>query len=332
MSAAFHFKQLTPDLMLDALQSVQLYPTSGLQPLNSYENRVYQFKTDDQQKVVVKFYRPERWTDGQILEEHQFISELQSAGLPVIAPKAFAGETLLHWQDYRFSIFPGVFGRPFVAEQLDDYAALGELTGRLHAIGRGRRFLNRPALDIAADIAAAIEQILPSALLPATLYHDYQQVLQQLLQLVSSRSLTFTPIRLHGDLHAGNLLATPTLQLLDFDDCQAGPAIQDCWLSLHGEAAAQQLQLDVFLNEYQNYCDFDWSELALLEPLRCRRQLTYLAWLVRRWADPAFVQHFPWLAEASFWQQQLLTLRQQAQQLSDAPAKRQPRADNFGNC
>lgn len=332
MSAAFHFKQLTPDLMLDALQSVQLYPTSGLQPLNSYENRVYQFKTDDQQKVVVKFYRPERWTDGQILEEHQFISELHSAGLPVVAPKAFAGETLLHWQDYRFSIFPGVFGRPFVAEQLDDYAALGELTGRLHAIGRGRRFLNRPALDIAADIAAAIEQILPSALLPATLYHDYQQVLQQLLQLVSSRSLTFTPIRLHGDLHAGNLLATPTLQLLDFDDCQAGPAIQDCWLSLHGEAAAQQLQLDVFLDEYQNYCDFDWSELTLLEPLRCRRQLTYLAWLVQRWADPAFVQHFPWLAEASFWQQQLLTLRQQAQQLSDAPAKRQPRADNFGNC
>lgn len=332
MSAAFHFKQLTPDLMLDALQSVQLDPASGLQPLNSYENRVYQFKTDDQQKIVVKFYRPERWTDAQILEEHQFIRELHSAGLPVVAPQAFAGETLLHWQDYRFSIFNGVSGRPFVAEQLDDYAALGELTGRLHTMGRRRRFLTRPTLDIAADIAAAVEPILQTALLPAALQQDYQQVLQQLLQLVSSRNLTFTPIRLHGDLHAGNLLATPALQLLDFDDCQAGPAIQDCWLLLHGEAAAQQLQLDVFLDEYQNYCDFDWSELALLEPLRCRRQLTYLAWLVKRWADPAFVQHFPWLAEASFWQQQLLALRQQAQQLSEAPATTQPRADNFGNC
>jgi len=332
MSAAFHFQQLTPELMLDALQSVQLYPATGLQPLNSYENRVYQFKTDDQQKVVVKFYRPERWTDGQILEEHQFISELHSAGLPVVAPQAVAGQTLLHWQDYRFSVFSGIAGRPFAAEQLDDFAALGELTGRIHAIGRRRRFLNRPVLNIATDISMAIEHILQSALLPAALYTDYQRVLQQLLQLVQSRPLTFTPIRLHGDLHAGNLLASPTLQLLDFDDCQLGPAIQDCWLLLHGEAAAQQLQLDVFLDEYQNYCDFDWSELTLLEPLRCRRQLTYLAWLLRRWADPAFTQHFPWLTETAFWQQQLLTLRQQAQQLSEAPAIGQPRADNFGNC
>lgn len=332
MSASFHFQQLTPDLMLDALAQLSLWPATGLQALNSYENRVYQFKTDDGSRYVVKFYRPERWSNDQILEEHQFATELAAAGLPVIAPLTLAGQTLHQWQHQRFAVFSGVAGRPFYAESLDDYAALGELTGRLHAIGQRQTFIHRSALDIGADVTRACQQILQASLLPAALHPAYQQVLAALSALCRQVPPVKHSVRLHGDLHAGNLLSTPSLQLLDFDDCLQGPAIQDCWLLLQGEPAEQQLQLDVFLEEYQNHCDFDWSELALLEPLRCRRQLCYLAWLLDRWADPAFPHHFPWLTEPSFWQQQLQSLQTLLTLLQQPIAAAPARADNFGNC
>ena len=332
MSASFHFQQLTPELMLDALAQVSLLPASGLQALNSFENRVYQFKTDDQQRFVVKFYRPERWSNTQILEEHQFSEELAAAGLPVIAPLKFAGQTLHQWQQQRFALFSGVAGRPFYAESLDDYAALGELTGKLHAISQRQSFQHRGQLNIGADVALACTSVLQSALLPTALYDAYQQLLNQLSQLCQQYPTPSHTVRLHGDLHAGNLLSTPGLQLLDFDDCLQGPALQDCWLLLQGEPPEQQLQLDIFLDEYQNHCDFDWSELALLHPLRCRRQLCYLAWLLNRWADPAFPHHFPWLTELSFWQQQLQNLQQLLPRLAQGLTTSISRPDNFGNC
>ena len=312
MSAHFHFAQLQPETLLDALQSYRILPESGLLALNSYENRVYQFKADDQQKYVVKFYRPQRWTAAQIEEEHQFCRDLQQAGLDIIAPLQFDGQSLLHYQDYYFALFPSKGGRAFCAEQDEHWEQLGNLLGQIHQTGVSRKFLQRPQIDITAELEQAIPDLLACPLLPTTLQAHYSSITTQLLQTIRQLDLPeFRAIRLHGDCHAGNILTDRQLFLLDFDDCLQGPAVQDWWMLLSGDDAEQRIQLEMLAEQYQNFTDFDQSELALIEPLRCRRQILYMLWLAKRWADPAFPLHFPWFATEDYWRQQLEQLKLQ---------------------
>ncbi len=312
MSANFHFSQLQPDLLLDALESYQIRPESGLLALNSYENRVYQFKAEDNQRYVVKFYRPERWNSAQILEEHQFCAELQQAGLDIIAPLQLAGQTLLQYQHYRFALFPSKGGRTFSAEQDEHWEQLGTLLGQLHQVGRAQPFQLRPEIRLVQDLQQAIPKLLQCALLPAGLQTQYQQVLEMLLQTLRQCALpAYQTRRIHGDCHPGNILTDRQLFLLDFDDCLQGPAVQDFWMLLAGDEMEQRIQLEILTEQYQNFTDFQQSELAFIEPLRCRRLVLYMVWLAERWADPAFPLHFPWFASEEYWLQQLQQLRQQ---------------------
>lgn len=317
MSHAFNFADLTPDLQLDALQSIGFYADSGLLALNSYENRVYQFRADDGKRFVAKFYRPERWSDAQILEEHQFALDLVTAEVPVVAPIARDGVTLHHFSGYRFALFPSCGGRPFEMDNLDQFEQLGRYLGMLHQVGSQRPFQARPQIDLRQDIARASQQLLQSRWLPAHLAQPLQQVLKAAQSQVPAMS--GSSIRCHGDCHAGNLLCNERLTLLDLDDALQGPPITDFYLLLSGDRHDQLVQLDVLLEQYENFFHLPQSQLAWLEALKLRRMITYMAWLDLRWGDAAFQQAFPWFSQASYWQQQVSELEQQVKRL-DLPA------------
>lgn len=313
MPSQFHFVDLTPDLQLDALQSIGVYAESGLLALNSYENRVYQFKANDNRRYVVKFYRPERWSDAQILEEHQFALDLQQADVPMVAPIERDGQTLHHFQHHRFALFPSQGGRALEMDNLDHYEQLGHYLGMLHQVGAQRSFQARPRLELQRDVERASAQLLASPFLPVSLRAAYEQLLASSVALLPTEPLRM--LRCHGDCHVGNLLMHDGLTLLDLDDSIQAPAITDFYLLLSGERDEQRLQLDVLLESYQNFSQLQGSELAWLEALRWRRMLSHMAWLDQRWADAAFPKAFPWFEQPSFWQQQLKALEQQWQAL-----------------
>lgn len=317
MSANFHFQHLSPDLMLDALAAVHIYPESGLLPLNSYENRVVQFKADDGRRYVAKFYRPERWNQQQLEEEHQFLRELQQEELPIAYPIAFDGQSLLAFAGFYYCVYPSTGGRAIDAENWDQLEQLGSLLGQIHQVGLRRPFSARPSLQLTEDIQAGLRQLSQSPQVPARWQIKWMDFASDCQRQLASLSGKFR--RVHGDCHLGNVLANDGLTLLDFDDCLQAPAVQDLWLLLHGDRAEQQLQLATLLDGYQNFCDFSQSELAWIEPLRLRRMVQQMAWIDKRWQDPLFVSSFPWFGQEDYWQGQWRSLQQQLADCQQPP-------------
>jgi Ser/Thr protein kinase RdoA (MazF antagonist) len=318
------YSDLTPDLILDAIDQAG-FPTSGsLLALNSYENRVYQVGLVDGRFLVAKFYRPGRWDDATIQEEHDFTLELAIEEIPVVAPFTDdAGQTLHHYQGYRFALYPRHGGR---APELDDpehLRWLGRMLGRIHAIGSSRLFQHRPTLDIQTFGHDAVRFLLEREFIPAELVHNYQLAADMVLQLVENAFEVTGPyrrLRLHGDCHPGNILWTDAgPHFVDLDDCLNGPAIQDLWMLLSGNQDEMVQQLNFLLEGYKTFFDFDPLELYLLEALRALRLLHYCAWLARRWHDPAFPLAFPWFNTPRYWEDQLHTLREQAERLHSPP-------------
>ncbi len=306
------FSNLTPDLILDAIESLGIYPESGLLALNSYENRVYQFLADDGQRYVAKFYRPQRWTNAQIQEEHDFSHQLETAEIPIAAPLNFDNKTLFNYQGYRFALFNSVGGRIFEVDNLDQLEVLGRFIGRLHQEGQKAPFKYRPQLSTEEFLINAKENILQSDLVSHAMLLPFTTVLDQVSELTFEKYVPFNEIRLHGDCHAGNILWTgEELMFVDLDDARQGPAIQDLWMMLSGDRANQTLQLDTLLCAYQEFCDFDYRELQLIEPLRAMRMINYMGWLAKRWHDPAFQRNFSWFASDKYWEQQVLALKEQ---------------------
>lgn len=315
MTSAVDFAELTPDLILDACQHYGFYAESGLLALNSYENRVYQFKADDQQRYVVKIYRPQRWSTAQIQEEHQFALELKAAEIPIVAPLSRDGETLLHYQGYQFAIFPSRGGRALEVDDDDQLAQLGSFLGQLHACGASKPFQHRPTLSVQESMCDSIAVILQYQGCNPSLRQRWQPLLQELLQLCQQLYQPKTLIRCHGDCHLGNLFYDQRVFFVDLDDCRQAPAIQDLWMLLGEDLAEQQLRLSILLDEYQQFADFDTHQLKLIEPLRTMRMVHYIAWLIRRWSDPAFPMHFPWFNTEHYWELQYANLMEQKQKL-----------------
>ena len=323
----FSFAQLTPDLILDALEQVNVWPDTGLLALNSYENRVYQFACD-KHRYVVKFYRPNRWTDAQILEEHSFTKELAEADIPVVAPLGLGDEqaTLHHHQGYRFALFNSVGGRALEADQDEHLFQLGRQIGRLHMVGKAQSFAHRPVLFEPSQLNDAIEILQGSKLIPQAMQLPFFTILEHLIARLESFSLrNVSSIRLHGDCHVGNLLwRDGSLTLVDFDDCRQGPAVQDIWMMLSGCRATQTMQLDTLIEGYEEFATFERSQLNLIEPLRAWRIIQYMAWLAKRWSDPAFPRSFAWFVEESYWERQVLTLKEQLAAFDEPPLSLQP--------
>ncbi|CAH9066478.1 Stress response kinase A [Pseudoalteromonas sp. CIP111854] len=308
----FSFANLTPDFILDAIESIGIYPESGLMALNSYENRVYQFKAEDNCRYVVKFYRPQRWSDEQILEEHQFAFSLQEAEVPVVAPITRDGESLFHYKGYRFTLFPSVGGRQFEMDNLDHLEILGRYIGRMHSVAGSQQFSHRPKVNCQDYLYKAKSAVLNSQLLPMHLETPFITILDRLITKTEQEYHQVEQIRLHGDCHAGNILwAGDSLMLVDLDDCRQGPLIQDLWMMLNGDRHEQAVQLDTLLSGYEEFNSFEQRQLSLIEPLRAMRMVHYMGWLATRWQDPAFPRNFSWFATDKYWEQQILALKEQ---------------------
>nr|WP_202112746.1 serine/threonine protein kinase [Gilliamella sp. Pas-s95] len=311
-NAAFSFHALSPELIFDSLASIGIRIDSGLTALNSYENRVYQFHDEDRTRYVAKFYRPYRWSSEQIVEEHQFTKQLADAEIPVVAPLIFNNTTLHEHLGYRFALFPSVGGRQYEVDNLEQMESVAMLLGRIHQIGTRQLFLHRPTIGLEEYLYHPQEKILSCHFIPRKVQSDLKTVLAQLITTVEQYwHNDWQPIRLHADCHAGNILWRDGAMFVDFDDARNGPAIQDLWMLLYGNQQEQRLQLDMLIEMYQEFCDFDKEQLRLIEPLRAMRMVHHLAWIISRWQDPAFPIAFPWITDEDFWRQQLLEFNKQ---------------------
>ncbi len=323
------YADLTPDLILSAAETAGLTPTGGFQALNSYENRVYKIETETV-PWAVKFYRPGRWSDAAILEEHGFLQELATAEIPGVPPLVHNGQTLLREGPYRFAIFPWRPGRAGYVETPSERRALGRHLGRLHLTGTGR-FAARPTLDAASFVDPAIATLAACPFVPLPLRPELLVVAARLRDHIAETFETVgAPIlRLHGDCHTGNVLTDgETLTIVDFDDCLNGPAIQDLWMLLPGDPDEQEEALAALIQGYEMFRDFDPVELRLIEPLRTLRLLHYNAWIARRWHDPAFPRAFPWFAEERHFHELMGLLTAQEMRLRSPPIRlRGPNCD-----
>jgi Ser/Thr protein kinase RdoA (MazF antagonist) len=334
------FEALTPEVVLDALETAGVQCDGRLMTLSSYENRVYLAHTEDGDAVVAKFYRPERWSDAQILEEHSFAAELLAAEIPLAAPIALNGSTLHHAHGFRYSISPRKGGRRPELEDLDTLEWIGRFLARIHTVGATKPFAVRPALNVPSFGTEPHDWLMQHAMVAPEVRGIWQETYQEAIDLVaacangalSGGTLTadlqaLAHIRLHGDCHPGNILWTPegsTSQaagphFVDLDDARTGPAVQDLWMLLSGDRRQRTQQLSAVLDGYEQFRPFDRRELVLIEPLRTLRLIHYSAWLARRWDDPAFPIAFPHFGSSAYWHEQVQLLQEQVLAMREEP-------------
>ena len=317
------YAALTPDVVLDAVDSVGFATDGRLQALNSYENRVYLVYGDDAPPVVAKFYRPGRWSDAAIREEHAFARELALAEIPVVAPLAPGGETLHAHAGFRFAVFPKQGGRAPEFDRAGTLEWMGRFIARIHVVGAARPFVHRPAIDLQAFGVLPRRWLLDHAAIPDDLVDAWATVTELAptgVRHCYERAGTVASLRLHGDCHAGNVLWTDDgPHFVDFDDTRSGPAIQDLWMLLSGSRDEMTRALAEVLRGYEDFRELDPRELHLIEALRTLRLVHYSAWLAQRWSDPAFPAAFPWFNTQRYWQDRILELREQVALMEEPP-------------
>ena len=317
------YDRLSPDLIIEAVESTGRLSDARLLALNSYENRVYQVGIEDDSPLIAKFYRPQRWSNAQILEEHAFSLELQAAEISVVAPLVDGRGTTLHeFEGFRFALFERRGGHPPELDNFDNLLVLGRTLGRIHAVGRAGRFAQRQQISVERMLTECREFLLdgfiPRDLVPAysTLTSDLEQAVAAIYREVQAAD----QIRIHGDCHVGNILwRDNTAHFVDLDDCCTAPAVQDLWMFLSGDRPYRQLQLAELIEGYTEFCDFDPRQLRWIEALRTMRLSHYAAWLARRWTDPAFPRSFTWFNTERYWADHILELREQLAALEEEP-------------
>ena len=317
------YDALTPAVLLDAVESRGYRCDGRLQALNSYENRVYQVWLEDGSALIAKFYRPARWSDAAIREEHAFGLELAEREIPVVAPIASGGETLGEHGGFRFALYPKRPGRTPELDDFDTLEWLGRFIARIHAVGALERFAHRPTFSIERWGRAPSRYVIDNDFVPDDLRAAYESVVDDVLGRVErayERAGPVRAIRLHGDCHSGNILWTDEgPHFVDLDDAVMGPAVQDLWMWLSGERSAMQGQLAAVIEGYREFHDFDPAELWLVEALRTLRLIHYSGWLAQRWDDPTFPRNFPFFGTQRYWQDQILAVREQAAALDEPP-------------
>ncbi len=322
------FAALDPTLIIDSVESLGLPSDARIFPLNSYENRVYQIGMEEPsgldpearnpkiigQKIIGKYYRPERWSNEQILEEHQFTEELAQLEIPVVAPLQLNHQTLHQHNNFRFALYPQKGGRTAELDNPQHLEWIGRFLGRIHLAAASKPFKHRPQITVQDFAINSMEYLLTHDFIPDYLLDAWQSLSTDLIKILKQRfdESTCRQIRLHGDVHRGNILWTDGgPHFVDFDDCRTGPAIQDIWMLLSGDLLEQQQQLNHVLEGYFEFAELSSAELQLVEPLRCLRLMHYASWLARRWSDPAFPLNFPWFNTTNYWEQHVLELREQ---------------------
>ncbi len=322
------FDQLTPDFIIDAVEAQDYWCDGRLLALNSYENRVYQVGIEDQDPVIVKFYRPQRWSRQQILEEHQLCFELAEHELPVVTPLVNgSGSSLNQAGDFNLALFQRRGGHAPELDYQDNLTILGRLLARMHRIGAQSDYVTRPAINL-QDYAIDSIELIREHFIPTELERAYSTLCDDIVAQLTKQQEQINSarwIRVHGDCHAGNMLwRGDAPHFVDFDDSRMAPAIQDIWMLLSGEHENQQIQLKRIVDGYLEFHDFDFRELDLIEVFRTLRILYYAAWLARRWDDPAFPRSFPWFNTPRYWEEHILELREQLAALQQPPLRPAP--------
>lgn len=318
------YANLDPNVILSAIESLGFICTGSLLALNSYENRVYQVGIEDAAPLIAKFYRPGRWSNETILEEHQFAQELIEHDIPVVAPwRSEAGVSLHHHETHRFALFPRWGGWALEVDRMEQLAWMGRFIGRMHAVSACRPFEHRPTLTVETYGHKPYQFLIEEHFIPEHIKANYCHTVDALLEKIEQRFAQvgqLNYIRLHGDMHAGNALWNDTgPHIVDLDDCLMGPAIQDIWMLLSGDQHEMNAQLQHILHGYEAFHDFDFRERHLIEALRSLRMLHYAGWLAKRWEDPAFPSSFPWFNTPAYWQDQVIALRDQLEALEVFP-------------
>ena len=314
------FTRLVPDVVMDAVESVGYRCDARILELNSYENRVYQIGIEDAEPVIGKFYRPERWTNQQILEEHQFTLTLKKMDVSVVPPLLLDDDatTLKEYEGFRFALYPRRGGRAPDIDNFENLIILGRHIGRIHSSSGRATFKYRPDISVDEYGNDTRAFLLAGDFLPRDLRPAYETVSAQLLEAMADPLAGVKRIRLHGDCHMGNILWRDNVpHFVDFDDARNGPAIQDLWMMLSGDRETQGQQMTKILEGYRDFADFNYSELRLIEPLRTLRMMYHAAWLARRWEDPAFPRAFPFFNTERYWSDHILELREQWAKLSE---------------
>lgn len=315
------YADLTPDFVLDAIESQGYLSDLRILTLNSYENRVFQIGIEDSTPVIAKFYRPNRWTDAQIIEEHDFSLALHALEIPVIPP--IVGEnkaTLHHYNGHRFAIYERKGGHAPELSNLDTLFTLGQHMGRIHAVGSVTPFTERPELSLQTFGYDARDFLLANNFIPSNLLESYQSLTNQLFEAIEKvfQQTPYNAIRLHGDCHPGNIIVRPdSMYLVDLDDARSGPAIQDLWMLISGDEQTKRTQLSRIVEGYEEFFKLDYREFALIEPLRTLRIIHYASWIAKRWTDPAFPRAFPWFNTEHYWSQHILELREQLSEIDE---------------
>jgi len=317
------FTGLQPDDIFETLDELGFICNGRFLALNSYENRVYKIGLEDNDHIVVKFYRPGRWSDAAIHEEHTFTEELAQKEIPVVAPLSIDGQTLFHSGPFRLAVYPCRGGRAPELDDLDQLQQLGRLVARIHLVGETADFANRPQIDVESYGTSSCDYLLDEEFIPDEMRDAYSSVAELVIDGVGhsgDRSGAFEELRLHADFHPGNVLvATEHFHIVDLDDARSGPAVQDLWMFLSGDRDEQTPQLTALLRGYEEFRRCDARELLLMEALRSLRIMHYAAWLARRWGDPAFKQAFPWFDTRRYWDEHVLDLREQVALMQEPP-------------
>lgn len=318
------YENLNPNIILAAIESVGYNCNGSLLALNSYENRVYQIGIEDSEPVIAKFYRPNRWSNAAIKEEHEFSRALCEREIPIVEPLSDKnGQTLHEYQGYRFAIFPRRSGRSLEPDNYDQLELMGRLIARIHALGSLKPFLHRTTLDIESYGLNSLKFLVDNDVVPVELRSSYIEICEQVLAEIEAAYLSVPNlkyIRIHGDCHLGNLLCKDDkIHIVDLDDATMGPAVQDIWMLVSGNIWNQKMELSLIIDAYREFHDFDLRELNLIEPLRTLRMIQYSAWLASRWNDPAFPKAFPWFDTRNYWQEQITNLKTQYNILLEKP-------------
>jgi len=317
------FDTLTPDLLIDAVESQGFLSDGGFLALNSYENRVYQIGIENKTPMIAKFYRPNRWTDEQIFEEHQFCFQLQEQELPVVCPWLNSeGKSISHHEGFRFALYERKGGRAPELDNLDNLFILGRLLGRFHGIGATQPFKYRPTLNV-KNFGWDSYELISKDFMPKELSPAYDSLALDVLKAIDEILAGYgqiNNIRVHGDCHSGNILWRDDYpHFVDFDDARMAPAIQDIWMLLSGDREEQTAQITEIIQGYSEFYDFDYRQLRLIEVFRTLRIMHHSAWIARRWSDPAFPRAFSWFDSPRYWSDHILALREQLAALNEPP-------------
>jgi Ser/Thr protein kinase RdoA (MazF antagonist) len=315
------FDGLTPDVLIDAVESQGFLCDGRFLALNSYENRVYQIGIEDKTPMIVKFYRPERWTDEQIDEEHQYCFQLKEQELPVVCPWINTKKkSISHYAGFRFALYERKGGHAPELDNLDNLLILGRLLGRFHGIGAASKFKHRPTLN-AKNFGWDSFRLISKDFMPKELSPAYDSLALDVLKAIDRILADYgevNNIRVHGDCHSGNILWREDYpHFVDFDDARMAPAIQDLWMLLSGDRQEQTSQMTEIIEGYNEFYDFDYRELRLIEVFRTLRIMHHSAWIARRWTDPAFPRAFTWFDSPRYWSDHILALREQLAALNE---------------